>query len=83
MRSHSRIYVHLSEEHVQNTSNSTFHLFKKKKNKQKKKNTVKQRLARCDPTLIMYSFSALQPTLSNVENKVIHRNKTLSNSGSK
>ena len=26
-------YVHLSEEHVQNTSNSTFHLLKKKKKK--------------------------------------------------
>lgn len=85
MRSRSIIqkspYVHLSEEHVQNTSNSTFHLFKKK-NKNKKTQSLTA-LVRFDPTLIMYSFSVLQPTLSNINNKAIHSNKTFSNSGSK
>lgn len=71
-------HVHISEKHVQNTSNSTFHLLKKNNNNKKNSNSFIV-LARFDPTLFMYSFSALKPTLPNIVNKVIHSNKTLSN----
>lgn len=73
-------HVHISEKHVQNTSNSTFHLFKKKTKKKPNSNSFTV-LAQFDPTLFMYSFSALKPTLPNIVNKVIHSNKTLSNNG--
>lgn len=59
----------------------TLHFISLKKNP--KKHLINTELARFDPTLIMYSFSALQPTLSNVNNYVIHSNKTFSNSGVK
>lgn len=60
IKRHSRLqkspYVHLWREHVQNTSNSTFHLLKNNKS-----HTA---LVRFDHTMVMYSFSTLQPTNS-------------------
>lgn len=53
----------LSEKRVQNTSNSTFHLLKIETERKHNSCTA---LARFDPTLVMYSFSALMPMLSNI-----------------